>query len=388
MDFIRRNIIFISVVLGTLILIGGGVFLFSKGSSISPNSSKVSDNILVPSDAQITGGIKNGAYQPKSSTAKVTLVEFGDYECPACGAYSPLVRQLLTELTGQINYVFRNYPLSQHANAAVSSYAAEAAGLQGKFWEMHDKLYDNQNDWVNLSDPKPIFDGYAKGMSLNIPQFDSDINSQKVKDKISRDLGDGNLISLNATPTFYVNGIKIETLPASYDEFKNLINDAIKNQPLPTGSGAPAYHIHFDLKAYINGSPVNFSLAKYQESKTNPLDENIHFHDGNGDIVHVHKVNVALTELFSSLKIAFPADNSKNNLKVYVNGTLNQQVLNYIPQDTDQVLVSYGPVTDPKITSQLSSVTKNSCIYSLKCPEKGTPPPEDCVGGLGTGCTD
>lgn len=252
---------------------------------------------------------------------------------------------------------------------------------------MHDKLYDNQSEWSASTDARTIFIGYAKDLGLNVAQFTSDIDSQKVKDIVQADLGDGNTVGINATPTFFVNGTKIDN-PTSLDQFTKIIQDIANKAPVAQGSGAPAYHIHFDIKAYINDIPINFSLAKYQENKTNTLDENIHFHDGNGDIVHVHKTGIPLSELFTSLKVTFPADTSANKLKVYVNGTLNSQGLNYVPADTDRVLISYGPVQDPNLEKQISSVTNDSCIYSLKCPDRGTPPPEDCVGGLGTGCTD
>lgn len=385
MDFIKRNIVFIGVVLGTLALIVGGVLLFSRGGSQS--GTQVNSALLEPAGKQKTGGIVNGAYVAASPDSKVSLVEFGDYECPACGAYNPLVKQVLTQFAGKITFAFKNFPLSQHANAPISSYAAEAAGFQGKFWQMHDKLYENQNEWSTATDAKTIFVGYAKDIGINVTQFSSDIDSQKVKDIVQSDLGDGNTIGINATPTFYVNGIKIDN-PTSLNGFAKIIQDAIDKAPIAQGTGAPSYHIHFDLKTYINGTAINFAQSKYQESKTNPLDENIHFHDGNGDIVHVHNTGIPLSELFSSLKITFPANTTTSNLKVYVNGNINSQGLSYIPQDTDQILVSYGPIGDVSIQKQISSITNNSCIYSLKCPNRGTPPPEDCIGGLGTGCTD
>lgn len=374
-------------IVATLVIIVGGVFLFSKGTT-SNNSSRVSDTILVPSDSQKTGGVDKNVYQPPNSSASVTLVEFGDYECPACGAYSPLVKQLLTDFNGKINFVFRNFPLSQHANALISSYAAEAAGMQGKFWQMHDRLYDKQNDWASAKDAKSIFIGYAGDLGLDTAKFAADIDSQTVKDKIGRDTNDGKLVNLNATPTFYINGIKLEGLPPNYSEFKKIIGDALNNIKSAPSTPAPTYHAYFDLKVYTDGTPIDFSLAKYQESKTNTLDPNIHFHDGNGTVVHLHKEGIALAELFLSLKISFPLNSLDKSLKVYVNGAVKTEGLNYVPQDLDQILVSFGPTNDTNIQKQLSSVSNDSCIYSLKCPARGTPPPEDCVGGLGTGCTD
>lgn len=188
------------------------------------SSTPISSNILVPQNSNETGGIENGNYLSASPSAKVTLIEFGDYECPACVIYSPFVKQLLTDFAGRMNFVFRNFPLNQHANAMVAAQAAEAAGLQGKFWQMHDKLYESSNDWSNSSDAKGIFVGYAQTLGLNIDKFKTDIDSQAVKNTIENDINDGNLIKLTETPTFYLNGIKIENLSGSYADFKKIVN--------------------------------------------------------------------------------------------------------------------------------------------------------------------
>ncbi len=207
-------------ILATVILIGGGIFFFSRPAP-PPAPKKVSQEILVPQDDYVTSGIVNGQYQPATSSAQITIVEFGDYECPACGQYSPFVHQLLTDMAGKVNFVFRNFPLSQHANAVITAQAAEAAGLQGKYWQMHDKLFETQNEWSNLSNPEPVLEGYALSLGLNIDQFKSDMNSSKVKDKISRDTSDANLADIAATPTFFVNGKEMGELPGSYADFKN-----------------------------------------------------------------------------------------------------------------------------------------------------------------------
>lgn len=372
-NFLVQNKIFIAVVLGTLILLVGGVYLFSKGPSSQSSGPKVASNLLEPANGQKTGGKVNGEYIPASKSANVTLTEFGDYQCPACSAYSTLVTQVITDFSGKLNYAFKNFPLSQHANASVSSYAAEAAGLQGKFWQMHELLYKNQDSWASSTDAKAIFVGYAKELGLNVDQFSKDIDSQKVKGFVQTDLADGQTVGINATPTFFINGVKIDS-PQNLDAFKKAIQTAIDTSKVSQGSEAAPYHVHFDLKVYQNGVPVNFALDKYQESKDNQLDENIHFHDGNGKVVHVHKEGIALKVLFDSLKIVLP-----DNVIAYVNGKKVENIISYVPQDLDQILIG---------GSQLSSVSKDACIYSLKCPERGTPPPEDCVGGIGTGCTE
>lgn len=219
-DFIKRNLAFWGVSIGTIILIIGGVFLFSRGGE--NNTERISDSILVSSDSQKTGGIIDGVYQPASPSAKVTIVEFADYQCPACAAYNPITQKLLTDFTGKVNFVYRNFPLSQHKNANISAYAAEAAGLSGKFWEMHDALYTNQAEWVDSDVAGEMFIKYAKDLGLDIDKFKTDIDSSTVKDKVSKDLNDGASAGINATPTYFVNGVKLQN-PGSYEDFKKAV---------------------------------------------------------------------------------------------------------------------------------------------------------------------
>lgn len=381
-DFIGRNKIFLGVVIATLILLVGGVYFFSKGGSAQK---PVLNEILIPKGTQITSGIKDGVYLPVSSSAKVTLVEFGDYQCPACGAYSALVKQAMVDFASKVNFAFRDMAFigPESVKSAEATYCALD---QGKFWEFHDYLYSHQNGENRGSFSDTNLKSFAATLKLNQQSFANCLDTDKYKTRVTDSTSAASALGINSTPTFYINGIKIDSLPSTYEAFKSLIQDSLNNSPISAGSPAATFHIHFDLKTYVAGTPINFTLSKYQESQTNPLDKNIHFHDGNGSIVHVHKENTPLSELFSSLKISFQKDTSSSNLKVFVNGTLNPKGLDYVPNDLDQILVSYGPINDTSIQKQISSLTKDSCIYSLKCPDRGTPPPEECVGGLGTGC--
>lgn len=219
-------------ILATVILITGGVFLMSRGGSgnTSGNGTKVNSEILSPQGTYVTSGIINGSYLAASSSAKITLVEFGDYQCPACIEYHPLVKQLLTDYAGQINYVFRNFPLSQHANAPMSAYAAESAGLQEKYWQMHDKLYESTGEWVALGGPKSVFIGYAGSLGLDVAKFTSDMDSSTVKSKVQSDMNDGKVINLSETPTFYLDGVKIKGLTGSYAGLKNVISTELSKK--------------------------------------------------------------------------------------------------------------------------------------------------------------
>lgn len=158
-----------------------------------------------------------------NDAAKYTLLEYSDFQCPACAVYQPLVKKLSEEFPNDIKIVFRNFPLSEiHANANNAAYAAQAANLQGKFWEMNDILFSRQTDWSTEEKPQEKFISYAQELNLDSEKFKTDMDSAAVKDKVSKDRISAENNNLNSTPTFFVNGQKINN-PTSYNEFKNAI---------------------------------------------------------------------------------------------------------------------------------------------------------------------
>lgn len=221
----RDKGLIIGIVVTTLLIIGG-VFFFTKPKTES-KPTPVSSEILAPENSLKTSGVLNGEFQPATPSAQVTLVEFGDYQCPACGQYNPFVYKLMQEAQGKVNFVVRHFPLSQHKNAIPAAKAAEAAALQNKFWPMHEKLYGAQTEWVNLSDPTEKFVAYAQEMGLDLNKFKSDMSLPAIQDKINRDMNDGNLIRLSETPTFYVNGVKLQ-IPPTYEAFKAAVLAEVK----------------------------------------------------------------------------------------------------------------------------------------------------------------
>lgn len=163
-----------------------------------------------------------------SVTGKVTLVEFGDFQCPACSAYEPIVQEVTAANSDTLKVVFKHFPLVQiHSNALLSAKASEAAGLQGKFWEMHDMLYDKQGEWANSLNSRDIFNGYAQALGLDMQKFAEDLESQSVQDKILNEYKEGVSLGVQGTPTFFVNGKKIEN-PSSIAEFNKIISEAAK----------------------------------------------------------------------------------------------------------------------------------------------------------------
>ncbi len=175
------------------------------------------------------GKSKLSSHTIGANAKKVNLTEYGDYQCPACGQYHPLLKQLIAEYKNDIQFQFRNYPLQQiHPNARAASRAAEAAGKQDRFWEMHDKLYEQQDSWKNSSSANTIFNSYAGELGLNVSKFKTDFMSSEINDIITADYNEGTRLGVNSTPTFFLQGKKI-TNPQTLDDFKKLIDDAIKN---------------------------------------------------------------------------------------------------------------------------------------------------------------
>lgn len=159
---------------------------------------------------------------------KVVLVEFSDFQCPACRAYYPLVRQLRGEFGDKLTVEYKYFPLKNiHKNAEISARAGEAARLQGKFDEMEDLLFTKQNDWAFSNDVLSYFRDYATTIGLDTAKFNSDIELSSVYDKVNADYREGLSLGVNGTPTFFLNGKKI-TNPGSYDQFSQLIKQALE----------------------------------------------------------------------------------------------------------------------------------------------------------------
>ena len=162
------------------------------------------------------------------ATAPVTMIEYGDFQCPACGQYYPIVERLYDESSSSLRMVFRHFPLPQHLNAPLAAQASEAAAIQGKFWEMYNQLYTTQAQWSDIADPHSVFIGYATKLGLDPVKFKSDIDASSTQAIVNADQTEGQQIGINATPTFFLNGKAIVN-PQSYDEFKADIQKAAQS---------------------------------------------------------------------------------------------------------------------------------------------------------------
>lgn len=211
----KQFLVIVAIVVGILV----GIFALTGDNK---NTSSDSGNSAAKASSHIAG----------KADSKVKLVEFGDFQCPACKSYFPLVQELKSTYGDRVAFQFSHYPLTQiHPNAFISSRAAEAAGKQGKFFEMHDLLYENQDNWASNGNPTSIFEGYAQELGLNLEQFKSDMVSSTVSDTINADAKAAQALGATSTPTFVLNGKKIEKNPQSVDEFKKLLDEELaKNQ--------------------------------------------------------------------------------------------------------------------------------------------------------------
>ncbi len=158
--------------------------------------------------------------------ATVVLSEHSDFQCPACGQFEPVVSNIIDEYGDQIRFEYHHFPLiSIHPSAELAARVAEAAGVQGKFWEMHDILFERQKNWSQNINPKNLFSSYAEELGLDVDKFNRDVNSSVVREAVQNDMREGRVLKISATPTFYLNGEKIEI--TTFDDFKKQIEVAI-----------------------------------------------------------------------------------------------------------------------------------------------------------------
>ncbi|MAG59282.1 hypothetical protein CMO96_00630 [Candidatus Woesebacteria bacterium] len=163
-----------------------------------------------------------------STDAKITLIEYGDFQCPACGSYAPLVKQLGQEFSDDLKIAYRHFPLTNiHQNAMPAARATEAAGKQGKFWEMHDLLFERQTEWSKKPNPEVYFLSLASELELDGEVFLEDYKSGEFDDKIKGNIASGIASRVNETPSFFLNGEKIR-VAVSYEAFKALVEEAME----------------------------------------------------------------------------------------------------------------------------------------------------------------
>ena len=199
------------IIAGVLILaVVGGALMLNRSSDGQANQNAPAAQNTGSAPAAVASNPVPGAEPPHiagAPNAPVTLEEFGDYQCPPCGNLHPVLKRIEHDYGSRVRVIFRNLPLeSIHKNAALAARAAEAAGLQGKFWQMHDTLYERQKEWSGVALPRPIFTEYARKLGLDVARFESDMNSREVGVRIGADMRRAGSLRVNSTPTVLLNG--------------------------------------------------------------------------------------------------------------------------------------------------------------------------------------
>src|SRR3989344_2014971 len=193
MNFEKKLLIFVGI--ATLIFIIAGALFFSR--------EKEEQNDQTIDQAQLIASAKHNKGNPD---AAVKIVEFADFQCPACKTAFPIVKDIVEKNEQRVFYVYRHFPLTFHKNSKVAAQACEAAGEQQKFLEMHDRLYETQESWADSGNARDIFENYAKDLGLDIEKFREDFEaSEKI---VELDYSEGNRFGIQSTPTFFINGKK------------------------------------------------------------------------------------------------------------------------------------------------------------------------------------
>ena len=231
-------------IVGFIVLVTAGAIIagaYSSGTTSSLNSSTASSTFV----ATTVPAISAADWSEGNPNAKVSLIEYGDFECPACGEYSPIVQQLVQNYSSTVRFVFRNFPLyTIHPFAGISAQAAETAGLEGgaaKYWAMNNLLYAKQSEWslnsalTSQQVLSQYLDGYAQSIGLNVNTFNNDINATSVMQKIQADANSGTAAQIDHTPTFFVNLKQIPN-PTSLAGFESVLNAAIASSSSATST--------------------------------------------------------------------------------------------------------------------------------------------------------
>lgn len=240
-SYMKRYLPFFIIILVFLTAVGVGVALMRKGGASSSTMTAARNippdlatrPLTIGQDAARTNPPGPGAEPSRDrwqTKASITLEEFGDYQCPPCGALHGELDKLAPLYNKRVHMVFRNFPLTNiHENALDAARAAEAAGLQGRFWQMHDQLYNNQTKWAKDSNARQIFTEYARGLGLDVARFTHDIDSLQVNTRIQQDMARGDTLGVKGTPTVFLGDREVALNTAG--DLQKALDAALKTAP-------------------------------------------------------------------------------------------------------------------------------------------------------------
>ena len=244
----------IPVIVIILVLVGvvvGAWYLYNSSRSSSSNINKNVATTNTPKPAAtIPPNAPPGATPPNmlgSPTAPVVLEEFADFQCGSCGAAHPVVKEIQSIYGSRIKLIFRNYPLPMHNHAYDAAVVAEAAGMQGKFWAMHELLFTNQQTWSSgTADAKQIWNDYAQKIGLNMATFQNDVAGMAAKSRVEQDIARAKAAGVSSTPTIYINGEAIPFPEVNVAGLRKIIDaklqetERLQQQPATAPPAAPS----------------------------------------------------------------------------------------------------------------------------------------------------
>ena len=209
-----------------------GVALVTFGSGAMLYRTKHEQLQAIPEDKALSAN--SGSESPHirgNPNAQVTLEEFGDFQCPPCGSFAGFAEELLKEYDSRLRIVFRHFPLTAHEHAREASLAAEAAGIQGRFWEMHDLLYREQATWSKAPNARELFESYAGTIGLNVDQFKKDMDGEQAKARVDSDQARAESLEIKVTPSLYINGQPVDAKDKNPEGVRAAINAALAGKP-------------------------------------------------------------------------------------------------------------------------------------------------------------
>jgi protein-disulfide isomerase len=218
----KRYLPFVIVIVVALATVGSGTMLY--------RAKRPQLHDIPESQSVQAKGDKESAHIRGDPDAPVTLEEFGDFQCPPCGQFAGFVQDLLREYNSRLRVVFRNYPLPGHEHAREAAQAAEAAGLQGKFWEMYDTLYREQSLWSNASNARELFESYAGTLGLDVDQFKKDMDGERVRERIDSDHALADFLGVKVTPTLFINNRAIDQKDKNPEGVRAAIKAALEEK--------------------------------------------------------------------------------------------------------------------------------------------------------------
>ncbi len=207
------------------------VAIATLGSGAILYRAKLPHPLTIPEDKSVSGKADAESMHIRGNAkAPVTLEEFGDFQCPPCGSISGFLDELVKEYDPNLRIIFRNLPLEMHEHARDAALAAEAAGLQGRFWEMHDVLYREQATWSKADNTRELFESYAGMIGLNLDQFKKDMEGEKARARVDSDEERANSLGVIITPSVFINDQQIGPAAKNPEGIRAAIDAAVKEK--------------------------------------------------------------------------------------------------------------------------------------------------------------